>query len=509
MTTISAQACDLLIAAGFVVRWSRRDSAGRPAVAVRAAKSWRSCPSPRRGFDSRRTRWSRDNRPDPRPGQRPRTQPHDPAAGVATTCRSRSGCRNHLAIEAAVIGPDFVADGVTRPSPKCLRGGTPAATRLFLPISGRHLQAHGFRARVGLPVMIFPPPGPARTQSISSRGGGSRPMRDDRPHACFRAARSLHGVGCQFRTHPHAGRPTGPASAPASARDRAGIAQSQKSLPAPDRPPGRLACQDRLIAVHMTQLTGRDPSLRRARCSVGALSPIQPQPARFCPVCARNGQGSIGDRHDGVASNNDLTVRRNPYGRPAGQGRGRRAADRCLPRVARSHPGRGQAGFDHWSLHRAGRRRPVCVDLSALKTQPLTMSFRSLSTRPVASMSAICGLRKAQAATRELVDRTAGIIANARQWRARISACALIRLHKDPCMIVPPLTPLTFRHPNWTNRRVANRGGTRKARRSRCTRSIVRLDYVSSESAWPAQACWMSVAAPACSARLWRAKARR
>src|SRR3546814_4115139 len=58
----------------------------------------------------------------------------------------------------AVIGPDFVADGVTLAIAEMLRGGTTCVNEnyFFPDVQAATYKRHGFRARVGLPVIDFP-----------------------------------------------------------------------------------------------------------------------------------------------------------------------------------------------------------------------------------------------------------------------------------------------------------------------------------------------------------------
>src|SRR5690606_16909406 len=61
-------------------------------------------------------------------------------------------------IEAAVMAPDFVADGITLAIAEMLRGGTTCCNEnyFFPDVQAAVYKRHGFRARVGLPVIDFP-----------------------------------------------------------------------------------------------------------------------------------------------------------------------------------------------------------------------------------------------------------------------------------------------------------------------------------------------------------------
>ena len=117
------------------------------AVAVSGGEILAVLPPPgARATDARET-VAPGRRAGPRAGQRPLPQPDDavarrrrrPAAGVAAA---------HRPIEAAVIGPDFVADGVTWSVAGCCAAAPPAATRTISSPTCRAAtyRRHGFRA---------------------------------------------------------------------------------------------------------------------------------------------------------------------------------------------------------------------------------------------------------------------------------------------------------------------------------------------------------------------------
>src|SRR5690554_4160586 len=79
--------------------------------------------------------------------------------GVADDLPLMVWLREHIwPVEAAVIGPEFVADGVTLAIAEMLRGGTTCANEnyFFPDVQAATYKRHGFRARVGLPVIDFP-----------------------------------------------------------------------------------------------------------------------------------------------------------------------------------------------------------------------------------------------------------------------------------------------------------------------------------------------------------------
>ena len=76
--------------------------------------------------------------------------------GVADDLPLKTWLQDHIwPIEAAVIGPEFVADGVTLAIAEMLRGGTTCVNEnyFFPDVQAAVYKRHGFRARVGLPVI--------------------------------------------------------------------------------------------------------------------------------------------------------------------------------------------------------------------------------------------------------------------------------------------------------------------------------------------------------------------
>src|SRR3546814_3866180 len=79
--------------------------------------------------------------------------------GVADDLPLKVWLQQHIwPIEAEVIGPGFVADGVALAIAEMLRGGTTSCNEnyFFPDVQAATYQRHGFRARVGLPVIDFP-----------------------------------------------------------------------------------------------------------------------------------------------------------------------------------------------------------------------------------------------------------------------------------------------------------------------------------------------------------------
>src|SRR5690606_17552793 len=79
--------------------------------------------------------------------------------GAADDLALKTWLQDHIwPIEAAVIAPDFVADGIELAIAEMLRGGTTCCNEnyFFPDVQAATYKRHGFRARVGLPVIDFP-----------------------------------------------------------------------------------------------------------------------------------------------------------------------------------------------------------------------------------------------------------------------------------------------------------------------------------------------------------------
>ena len=166
-----------------------------------------------------------------------------------------------------------------------LRGGTTCCNEnyFFPDVQAATYKRHGFRARVGLPVIDFPTAWAKSDDEYFDRAGEVHDQwRDDpliatafAPHAPYTVSRR------ELRTHPHARRPARRAGAPAHCTRprRKSRSRSEKHGQRPLARLDRLGLvNDRLIAVHMTQLTDAEiAAVRRARRVGGALPRIQPQ----------------------------------------------------------------------------------------------------------------------------------------------------------------------------------------------------------------------------------------
>jgi 5-methylthioadenosine/S-adenosylhomocysteine deaminase len=434
--------CDLLIEAGFVVPVEPHGVVlENHAVAVREGVIVAILP-----IAEARTRFAAAetvSRPDAAliPGLI-NAHAHNPMTllrGVADDLPLKVWLQEHIwPIEGAVMGPDFVADGVTLAIAEMLRGGTTCVNEnyFFPDVQAATYKHYGFRARVGLPVIDFPTAWAKSDDEYFDRAGEVHDhWRGDAligtafaPHAPYtvsdenfeRIRMLADQLDLPVHLHLHE-----------TAQE---VAQSQQKHG--QRPFARMdrlgLVNDRLIAVHMTQLTPAEIHL----CAERGVSVVHCPESNlklasgFCPACALQGAGvNLAIGTDGAASNNDLDM----FGET-------RTAAILAKAVADD-----AAGFDAFSALRAatlggakamcfdhliGSIEPgkqadlVCVDLSALETQPLHHVVSQLiyaTGRHQVSDVWIAGKPKLR--ERELVDMDVPrIIANVKQWRERIAA---------------------------------------------------------------------------------------
>ena len=357
--------------------------------------------------------------------------------GVADDLPLKVWLQEHIwPIEGAVIGPEFVADGVTLAIAEMLRGGTTSCNEnyFFPDVQAATYKRYGFRARVGLPVIDFPTAWAKSDDEYFDRAGEVHDQwRDDAliatsfaPHAPYtvsddnftRVRMLADQLDVPVHLHLHE-----------TAQE---VEQSQQKHG--QRPIARMdrlgLLNDRLIAVHMTQLTEAEIHL----CAERGVSVVHCPESNlklasgFCPACALLKAGvNLAIGTDGVASNNDLDM----FGET-------RTAAILAKAVAND-----AAGFDAFSALRAatlggakamgldhliGSLQPgkqadiACVDLSSLEAQPLHHLVSQLvyaTGRHQVRDVWIAGNHRLR--ERELVDMDeAGIVANARQWRRRI-----------------------------------------------------------------------------------------
>lgn len=358
--------------------------------------------------------------------------------GIADDLPLKVWLQEHIwPIEGAVIGPEFVADGVTLALAEMIRGGTTCVNEnyFFPDVQAAVYKRHGFRARVGLPVIDFPTAWASSDDEYFERAGEVHDQwRDDplismafAPHAPYtvndanfeRVRMLADQLDLPVHLHLHE-----------TAQE---VQQSVEQYG--QRPIARLdrlgLVNDRLIAVHMTQLTEAEIHL----CAERGVSVVHCPESNlklasgFCPACALERAGvNLAIGTDGVASNNDLDM----FGET-------RTAAILAKAVAND-----AAGFDAFTALRAatlggakavgfgdriGSIEPgkqadlICVDLSPIETQPLHHVVSQLvyaTGRHQVGDVWIAGQAKLQSRTLVGFDLDA-ITANARQWRARIA----------------------------------------------------------------------------------------
>lgn len=440
--TQARQPCDLLIEAGFVVPVEPHAVVlENHAVAVKDGAILAILPidAARARFEAKET----VSRPEAAliPGL-VNAHAHNPMTllrGVADDLPLKVWLQEHIwPVEGAVIGPDFVADGVTLAIAEMLRGGTTCVNEnyFFPDVQAATYKKHGFRARVGLPVIDFPTAWAKSDDEYFDRAGEVHDQwRHDAliatafaPHAPYtvsddnfeRIRMLADQLDVPVHLHLHE-----------TAQE---VAQSQEKHG--QRPFARMdrlgLVNDRLIAVHMTQLTPAEIAL----CAERGVSVVHCPESNlklasgFCPACALQRAGvNLAIGTDGAASNNDLDM----------FGETRTAAilakavaddaagfDAFSALRAATLGGAKAMGFDHLvgTIEVGKQADLVCVDLSALETQPLHHVVSQLiyaTGRHQVGDVWIAGKPKLR--ERELIGMdVAGIVANARQWRDRIAA---------------------------------------------------------------------------------------
>ncbi len=441
MTNITPQPCDLLIEAGWVVPVVPHGVVLTDhAVAVSGGRIQAILPI----AQARMQYAAKDTVARPEAVLLPglvNAHTHNPMTllrGIADDLPLMTWLQQHIwPVEAAMIGPDFVADGTTLAIAEMLRGGTTCANEnyFFPDVQAGVYKKYGFRARVGAVIIDFP-----------SAWAASDDEYFDRACQLHDTWRGDALIGTAFAPH-----------APYTVNDanfeRIRMLADQLDLPVHlhlhetahevseslklhgQRPIARIdrlgLLNDRLIAVHMTELTEAEIHL----CAERGVSVVHCAESNlklasgFCPACALLSAGvNLAIGTDGCASNNDLDM----FGET-------RSAALLAKAVAND-----AAGFNAFeALHaatlggakalgfedrigsiEAGKDADlVCVDLSALETQPLHHVVSQLiyaTSRQQVSDVWIAGVQKLR--QRELVDMdSAAIVANARQWRQKIA----------------------------------------------------------------------------------------
>ncbi|HSR65872.1 MAG TPA: amidohydrolase family protein, partial [Xanthomonadaceae bacterium] len=236
--------------------------------------------------------------------------------GVADDLPLMQWLQGHIwPLEARLIGPEFVADGVALAIAEMLRGGTTCCNEnyFFPDVQAATYRRHGFRALVGLPIIDFP----------------SAWARSDEEY--FDRACEVHD---QWRNDPLVGTafaPHAPYTVSDASFERIRMLSDQLDVPVHchvhetahevadsqqkhgQRPLARLdrlgLVNDRLVAVHMTQLLEPEIALCAARGVSVAHCPESnlKLASGFCPAAALQRAGvNLAIGTDGAASNNDL-----------------------------------------------------------------------------------------------------------------------------------------------------------------------------------------------------------
>jgi 5-methylthioadenosine/S-adenosylhomocysteine deaminase len=340
-------------------------------------------------------------------------------------------------VEAAVIGPAFVGDGVALAIAEMLRGGTTCANEnyFFPDVQAAVYHKYGFRARVGLPIIDFPTAWAKTDDEYFGRAVEVHDAWHDDPLVTTAFA-------------PHA-----PYTVSDASFERVRMLADQLDVPVHlhthetaqevadslrlhgQRPLARLdrlgLVNDRLIAVHMTQLTEAEIAL----CAERGVSVVHCPESNlklasgFCPAGALLAAGvNLAIGTDGCASNNDLDM----FGElrtAALLGKAVAQDAACFSAFEALHAatlgGARALGLDE----RIGSIQPgkeadlVCVDLATLETQPLYHVVSQLvyaTGRQQVTDVWIAGRQKLHAG--ELVEMdVAELLANARQWQRQIA----------------------------------------------------------------------------------------
>ena len=340
--------------------------------------------------------------------------------------------------EAKVIGPEFVRDGVELAVAEMLRGGTTCANEnyFFPDVIGATYRKLGFRAVVGLPVIEFPTAWAKSQDEYFERAGEVHdsfigdPLVSTAfaPHApytvsdeSFERIRMLSDqLDIPVHLHTH---------------ETAHEVEDEKAKSGL-RPFQRLQklglVNDRLIAVHMTQVTEGEI----AACASAGVSVVHCPESNlklasgFCPAERFRQAGvNLAIGTDGCASNNDLDM----FGemRTAAQlGKavaGDAAAfDAAFALRAATLNGARAMGLEAkvGSIEVGKQADLAAVRLSDLETQPLFHVASQLvyaCSRQQVTDVWIAGRRKL--AARELPDMdTVAMLERTRAWRERIAA---------------------------------------------------------------------------------------
>jgi 5-methylthioadenosine/S-adenosylhomocysteine deaminase len=364
--------------------------------------------------------------------------------GVADDLALMPWLQEHVwPIEAAVMGPEFVADGIELAIAEMLRGGTTCCNEnyFFPDVQAATYRRHGFRALVGLPVIEFPSAWAATPAEYFDKGlevhdnyrSDALVSMSFAPHApytvsdaSFERIRMLADqLDLPVHCHVHE---TAQEVADAVAKD--GV-----------RPIARLdrlgLWTDRMIAVHMTQLTDAEIALSAERGVSVAHCPQSnlKLASGFCPVHALHRAGvNLALGTDGCASNNDLDMfdeMRTAALLAKGVAMDATALDAASALRMATLGGAKALGLEAkvGTLEPGKRADVTCVALDSLETQPLYHAISQLvysCGRQQVSDVWIDGKHKL--AEGALVDWDVPVLkAKAKRWRERIVAVRPVR----------------------------------------------------------------------------------
>jgi 5-methylthioadenosine/S-adenosylhomocysteine deaminase len=357
--------------------------------------------------------------------------------GVADDMPLMRWLQEHIwPVEGAIMGPEYVADGVTLAIAEMLRGGTTCCNEnyFFPDVQAATYRRHGFRARVGLPVIDFPTAWAKSDDEYFDR-------------ACEVFDQWRHDALVSTTFAPHA-----PYTVSDASFERIRMLADQLDIPVHlhthetaqevvesqkkhgQRPLARLdrlgLVNDRLIAVHMTQLTDAEIALCAERGVSVAHCPESnlKLASGFCPVGKLLKAGvNVAIGTDGCASNNDLDMfgeTRTAALLAKAVAEDAAALDAFSALRAATLGGAKAMGLDDriGSIEVGKQADLVVVDLAALETQPLHHVLSQLvyaTGRHQVTDVWIAGKPKLRERVLVGMDLD-GILANAKQWRARI-----------------------------------------------------------------------------------------
>jgi len=370
------------------------------------------------------------------------THTHNPMTllrGLADDLPLMQWLQEHIwPVEAKVIGPEFVRDGVELAIAEMLRGGTTCCSEnyFFPDTQAQAYKTHGFRAMVGLPIIEF-----------ASAWAKDRDEYFERALAVHDQYRGEGLIDTAFA--PHA-----PYTVADVSFERIRTLSDQLDVPVhlhlmetaqevQDgkrehglRPMQRLQklglVNDRLIAVHMTQVSDAEIAL----CAEAGVSVVHCPESNlklasgFCPAEKLRRAGvNLALGTDGCASNNDLDMfgelRMAALLAKGVAGDAAAFDDAFALRAATLNGAKAlQLGGRIGSIETGKRADLVAVRMDEVETQPLYNVISHLAyavSRRQVSDVWIDGVRKL--ADGALVDfDLAGVLEKARRWRERIAA---------------------------------------------------------------------------------------